>query len=211
MYRLAIFDFDGTLADSAKWMRGALNDVARRYRFNVLADHEFEELRGKDTRAILKQLGVATWKLPFIARHMRKRVARDAHLIAPFPGVHELLRDASDRGLVLAVVTSNAEANVRTILGPASAARIRHYACGAGLFGKRSKFREVLRKTGIPAERAIAIGDETRDIDAAVAERIAAGAVTWGYASADILRARRPTRMFDTLDELRRVLLPETE
>lgn len=208
MYRLAIFDFDGTLADSARWMRGALNDVARLYRFNVLQDHEFEELRGKDTRAVLQHLGVATWKLPFVARHMRKLVARDAHLISPFPGVHELLRDLSDRGVLLAIVTSNAEENVRAILGPRSASRIRYYACGAGLFGKRAKFREVLRKSGIAPERAIAIGDETRDIDAAAAERIPAGSVTWGYASAELLRARQPAQMFDTVDEVRRLLLP---
>ena len=28
-YRLIIFDFDGTLADSAAWFAGALNGVAR--------------------------------------------------------------------------------------------------------------------------------------------------------------------------------------
>lgn len=208
MYRLAIFDFDGTLADSARWMRGALNDVARLYRFNVLEDHEFEELRGKDTRAVLQHLGVATWKLPFVARHMRRLVARDAHLIAPFPGVQDLLRDLHERGVLLAIVTSNAEENVRAILGPRTASRIRYYACGAGLFGKRAKFREVLRRSGIAPERAIAIGDETRDIAAAVAERIHAGSVTWGYATADLLRAHRPTEVFDTVEELRRVLLP---
>jgi phosphoglycolate phosphatase len=32
-YALVIFDFDGTLADSADWFRGALNQIARRYGF----------------------------------------------------------------------------------------------------------------------------------------------------------------------------------
>ncbi len=29
-YRLVIFDFDGTLADSAAWFRGVINGVAQR-------------------------------------------------------------------------------------------------------------------------------------------------------------------------------------
>ncbi|MFO0618002.1 MAG: HAD hydrolase-like protein [Polyangiaceae bacterium] len=207
MYRLVIFDFDGTLADSAAWVRSVLNDVARRYRFRVLADHEFDELRGKDTRAILAHLGVSTWKLPFIARHMRARVARDAHLIQTFPGVRELLADLPRRQIVTAIVSSNAEANVRTILGAETAAHIRHFACGAGLFGKRSKFRDVLRASGIQREHAIAIGDEVRDIEAAAAERIAAGAVTWGYATGELLRAKRPNELFESLDDVRRLLL----
>lgn len=206
MYKLVIFDFDGTLADSAAWVRGAINGVARKYRFRVLEDHEFEELRGKESRAILAHLGVSWWKLPFVARHMRALVARDAHLIGTFPGVHELLAELPRRGITTAIVSSNAEANVRKILGP-SAAHVRWYACGAGLFGKRAKFRDVLKWSGVPPEEAVAIGDEARDIEAAVAERITAAAVTWGYATGDLLRAHRPGEVFETVDDMRRALL----
>ena len=206
-YKLVIFDFDGTLADSADWMRSVLNDVARRYRFRTLADHELDALRGKDTRAILAHLGVARWKLPFIARHVRGLVARDTHRIPLFPGVHTLLEQLTRHGLTTAVVSSNAEANVRAILGPQSAARIHFYACGAGLFGKRAKFRDVLGWSGVAPEHAISIGDEVRDIEAAAAERIAAGGVSWGYASPELLRAHRPTVMFESFDDVLRVLV----
>jgi phosphoglycolate phosphatase len=206
-YRLVIFDFDGTLADSLGWMRGVLNDVARRHRFRTAEDHELEELRGKDTRAIMAHLGVSPWKLPFIARDMRRRAAREAHLIRPFAGVHELLADLAGRGRHTAIVSSNAEANVRAVLGPESAARVRFYACGAGLFGKQAKFRRVLRRSGTAPVDTIAIGDEARDIQAAAGEGIASGAVTWGYATPELLRAHRPTVMFDDSDVLRRFLL----
>ena len=71
--RLVLFDFDGTLADSGPWMREVINDVARRYRFRTVSPTEIDELRGKDTRAILAELGVSTWKVPFIARHMIRK------------------------------------------------------------------------------------------------------------------------------------------
>jgi phosphoglycolate phosphatase len=210
-YRLVIFDFDGTLADSAQWLRGVINDVARRYRFRTIDDHDFETLRGKDTRAILQHLGVSMWKLPFIARHMRGLVARNGHAIRPFPGVPELLEKLAGAGVVTAVVSSNSEANVRRILGVRSAALIRHYACGASLFGKRPKLREVLRESGIPSEQAIAIGDEVRDIEAALGERMAAGVVSWGYATPELLRAHRPTVMFESVDQMLRVLMSSPE
>lgn len=205
-YRLVIFDFDGTLADSAGWMRGVLNDLARRHRFREVGGDVVEALRGEDTRAILAHLGVAPWRLPFIARDLRRRAARDAHLIPVFPGVRELLEELAGRGVTVAIVSSNAEATVRAVLGPDSAARIACYACGASLFGKRAKIRRVLRRTGCARQHAIAIGDEVRDLEAATAERIATGAVSWGYATPALLRAQRPTAMFESIDQLRRAL-----
>jgi phosphoglycolate phosphatase-like HAD superfamily hydrolase len=37
-YKLAIFDFDGTLADSFPWFIGAVNDAAARFGFRGVAD-----------------------------------------------------------------------------------------------------------------------------------------------------------------------------
>ncbi|MGE6757350.1 HAD hydrolase-like protein [Corallococcus interemptor] len=205
-YRLIIFDFDGTLADSADWFRGVFNDVALRYGFRTVSAEELESLRGQDSRAIIARLGVPMWKLPFIASHMRKLIARDAHRIPVFPGVEAMLEQLEARGLTLAVVSSNSEENVRRVLGPVAAARIRHYACGAGLFGKRPKFRQVLKAAGVRPGEALSVGDEVRDIEAAAAEGIATAAVTWGYATEALLRSRSPTVVLTHVDELLRTV-----
>ncbi|MDQ4136845.1 MAG: HAD hydrolase-like protein [Pseudomonadota bacterium] len=201
-YDLVIFDFDGTLADSAEWTLGILNQVAERYGFRQVSEAETAMLRGWDNRAIIRYLGVPAWKLPLIANHMRKLAARDAGQIRLFPGVDALLARLSGAGVRLAIVSSNAEENVRRILGPANSALIAHYACGASIFGKAAKFRQVLRASGIARSRTLCIGDEARDIEAAVAERLACGAVTWGYATPELLRAREPTLLFRSLDEI---------
>jgi phosphoglycolate phosphatase len=70
------------------------------------------------------------------------------------------------------------------------------------VLGKPRKIRSVLRRTGVPASRAILIGDETRDIDAARACGVASGAVGWGYADAQTLRSREPTEVFERLEEI---------
>jgi len=201
-YRQAIFDFDGTLADSADWFRDILNHVAARYGFRQVTAAEFEGLRGQDNRAIVRHLGVPGWKLPFIAAHMRRLAGRDAALIPLFPGTPDLLRTLSTRGVSIAIVSSNTEANIRAILGPDNARLIDRYACGAGLFGKAAKFKQVLKASGIPAARTLCIGDEARDIEAARKVGIDAAAVAWGYATAGLLRGCGPDLMFERMEEI---------
>ncbi|HYG86344.1 MAG TPA: HAD hydrolase-like protein [Azospirillum sp.] len=201
-YRLAIFDFDGTLADTFPWFIDIFNDVADRYGFRRIAPSDVEALRGSDGRAMMRHLGLPRWKVPFIANHMRKLVARDIDRIPLFDGTAPLLRRLSDKGVTLAVVSSNAEANVRRVLGPENAALIAHYECGASIFGKAAKFRKVMARSGISASQTIGIGDEIRDIEAARAANIACGAVLWGFAQPAALKAHAPDEVFASFDEI---------
>ena len=201
-YRLVIFDLDGTLADSFPWFSRVLNDVADRYRFKRVAPHEIDALRTMDARALMRHFGIPAWKMPFIANHMRKRKSRELDQTRLFEGVDRMLRELSDAGITLALVSSNSEANCRAILGADNAGLIRHYECGASLFGKSAFFRRILRKTGTPARAAICIGDEIRDLDAARKQGIDFGAVTWGYTAAESLTARGPAMVFRTVDEI---------
>jgi phosphoglycolate phosphatase len=56
-YKLVIFDFDGTLADSAGWLFGVLNQVADRYGFRRVDEAEIAMLRGRDNREIVLRPG----------------------------------------------------------------------------------------------------------------------------------------------------------
>ena len=202
-FDLAIFDFDGTLADSAAWFRSVINHVALRYGFRQVSDEELDDLRGQPNATIIRYLGVPAWKMPLIASHMRQLVARDAHQIELFDGIDALLSSLVECGVTIAIVTSNSEANVRRILGEQNSKRINHYACGASLFGKAAKFRSVIKSTRASPDRTIAIGDEVRDLEAARKTGLAAGAVGWGYATVDLLRAEQPDYLFLSMDEIR--------
>jgi phosphoglycolate phosphatase len=206
--RLVIFDFDGTLADSAAWMMRALNEEADRFGYRRVDEAEIAALRGQDNRAIIRALGVPMWKLPMIATHMRRHITEDAGSIRLFPGTEAMLRALSARGATLAIVTSNEEAVVRRVLGPELADLVAFMECRASIFGKAPLLRRVLRRAGLPAETAIAIGDEVRDIEAARKAGISSGAVAWGYATPEILRARNPARFFARMEELADALCP---
>lgn len=205
-YRLAIFDLDGTLADSFGWVVRHVNVVADRYRFRRVTAHDIEALRRFGTREVMAQLKVARWKVPLISRHVRRLKSKHTHDIALFPGVDAMLRALRDAGVHLALVSSDTEDNVRRLLGNENVSLFCHFDCGASLFGKAAKFRRVMRLTGAEPAHTIAIGDELRDIDAARAAGIAFGAVTWGYAAPETLRARTPDLVFERMEDIARWL-----
>jgi phosphoglycolate phosphatase len=200
-YSLIIFDLDGTLADSLPWFRRHVNDVADRFGFRRIADEDVEALRQAGSREILKRQKVPLWKLPAIGRHFRRMKAEHLADIPLFAGTEPMLRALRDGGLRLALVSSDNEVNARRQLGEA-AALFSHFDCGASLFGKAAKFRRVVKRAGVTPSQAISIGDEVRDIEAARAAGIACGAVTWGYAAAEALRALEPDLVFDRMEDV---------
>lgn len=205
-YRLVIFDFDGTLADSFGWFLGKVNHLADRFGFRRVADHEIDALRGLRPRELLAELGIPLRKLPGIAAYVRRLAAAHLHEVSLFPGVEHMLRRLADAGVALAIVTSNSYDNVLRVLGPENAALIRGYECGAALFGKKSRLKRVLGRLDTPPANALYIGDEIRDADAARAVGIPFGAVTWGFASPAALAALGPDFVFESAAEITELL-----
>lgn len=207
MVKLALFDFDGTLADSFPVFVGHLDEAARRFGFRRLGADEVERLRGLESRAILRELGIQPWKMPAIAAWMRGRMAEERARISLFPGIAAAIERLHAAGVGLGIVSSNDAATIRGVLGEAHARRFSHLECGASLFGKATRLRRAIRAGGVAPDEAIYVGDEIRDAEAARAAGVAFGAVGWGYARRDALRACAPAALFATTDELVATLL----
>lgn len=200
-YDLVLFDFDGTLADSFPWFITNLNDLAQRMRFRRVAPEDIGRLRGMPPREVLRHLGISWWKTFLLARRLRQRMAAEVGQIRLFPGCAAMLDALHRQGVTLGVLTSNAESNVRRVLGP-SAAYIQRWACEVSMFGKRARLRALLRATRLPRDRVLLVGDELRDAEAARGSGVDFAAVTWGYTSRAALVAHGSTFLFDSLDQL---------
>ena len=205
--RLAMFDFDGTLADSVGWLIGALAAVSGRYGLEPFDPDTLDELRGLDTGAIMARLGLPLWKVPALAREMRRRMHEDIDSIALFAGVPALLNDLHAAGVGIAIVTSNSEENVRRVLGNELAARIDAFECGVSIFGKKPKLAAAMKRCGSTPTESIYIGDELRDADAAAALGIDFLGVGWGVATPEALQRRTGSMPCADLHALRAALL----
>ena len=200
-YRLAIFDFDGTLADSLDWFRASFQETIARFDLAPVSPEELEGMRGLSAREIMARLKVSMWQLPVIVSDMRKRKLAAASETSLFAGILAMLADLQRVGIKTAIVSSDSEASVRQVLGP-TASLITRFDCGAALFGKHWKFRRVARKLGAKPSETICIGDEIRDIEAADAAGMDSGAVAWGYALPAALQAAKPTHLFNSIEEI---------
>ena len=210
-YKLAIFDFDGTLADSFPWFAAVFNQLAARHQFKRLEPEELLALRGLSSRQLIQHLKVPWWKLPRIANDMRAMMGNDHGQIRVFAGAGPLLHRLAKQEVALAVVTSNAEINVRQILGPDLAALFRYYECGVSIFGKAARLKKVVRLSGVAPAESICIGDEIRDLEAAQKAGIPFGAVSWGYNSIEALQAHAPTALFVDWAQMEAVITQNPE
>lgn len=201
-YRLAIFDCDGTLADTLPWMRSIFNELADEHGFRRVAPEEAERFRNLHGVALLRELRLPISKLPRVLNSLRKRMAEHTGTFALFPGISEVLQSLSACGIQLAVVSSNSQANVERVLGPTNSRLFAQFGCGVSVFGKAARLRQVVRATAIPRHQAIYVGDEIRDAEAARKAGVAFGAVAWGQHHEEVLRAQQPEFFFPSVEAI---------
>jgi len=200
-FELAIFDFDGTLADTFPLFVPLTNRLAARHGFRPIDPAEADALRGLDSRELMKRLGIRPWQMPRIAADYRAMVEEPGTAVPLFEGVPAVLESLAAAGCRLAMLTSNTQPVVERALGPV-AARFESFDCGVSLFGKGRRLRRLVRAAGVDPRCAAYIGDELRDLAGARDAGVAFGGVAWGFARADVLRAAGPDRWFERVDEL---------
>jgi phosphoglycolate phosphatase len=204
-YKLLIFDFDGTLADTFPWFSENINKAAFLFRFKKVELHEYETLRGLTTHQIIDHLRISWWKIPLIVMYMRTLMTGDLRKISLFSQIDILLEEIKKKNIQIAIVSSNSKTNIETILGSRSAL-VNFYECGSSIFGKDKKLKRLLEKTKCDPLEVLCIGDETRDIEAARAMSLKCGAVTWGYANESALQNAKPDYIFASVQEILRIV-----
>jgi phosphoglycolate phosphatase len=204
---LAVFDFDGTLADSLTAAMGAYNSLAPRLHLRTVSEAEVPALRGMEAHAALKALGVPLWKLPRLLVEIRAELGRRLDELGAFTGVREALRVVREGGCRCAVVSSNSAENVRRFLDRHDMGEFEPIAAGSSMFGKASRLRRLLRTARVSPAQAAYIADTLTDIRASRAVGLASIAVTWGANDDDALAAARPDALVRSSSELAAAVL----
>ena len=204
-YRLAIFDFDGTLADSFPFFIRVFNQLAEQHGFKKVDLDLVPTYRQYGAKQLMEQVGMPAWKLPFVVKSFTSLMRQNAANISLFEHIDELLLYLANRDVTLAIVSSNSHENVSRILGPANTKLISQFECGVSIFGKPARLQKVLKKAGIPCHEVIYVGDQVADLEAARKEQVAFGAVSWGYGTIESLREHLPDEEFDCVSAIRRI------
>jgi phosphoglycolate phosphatase len=189
MYKAVLFDLDGTLADSAADLHGAMNRLLAEEGRPPLALADFRPHVSGGAPAMLgAAFGMGTdhpdyaaFRLRFLD-HYEAKVCVDTKL---FPGVPELLAALDADGIAWGIVTNKTgrfTAQVAATLGLAERA-----ACiVSGDTTARAKpapdsLLHACELTGVATADTAYVGDDLRDVQAAHAANMPCIAAAWGY------------------------------
>jgi phosphoglycolate phosphatase len=206
-YRLIVFDWDGTLLDSASGIAECIQLAAADMSLPVPDRERASHVIGLGLHDSLRH---AVPTLPesgygeFIEHYRRHFLARE-ETMALFPGVPELLHGLRSRGHHLAVATGKSRkgldrALAATGLGPLFAAT----RCGDETQPKPNPamLLELLRELQSDAGSALMIGDTSHDLLMATNAGVDAVAVASGAHSAESLRSHSPRACLPNVAEL---------
>lgn len=187
--RAVLFDLDGTLADTAPDLVGALNRLRREHSLAPLPLEAARRYASAGARGLL-QIGFGL--TPEDARFERLRDvfldyydARVCEETRLFPGIAELLAAIERRGIAWGVVTNKATRFTPRILAALGLAqRARCIVCGdtvGHIKPHPASLLEAARRLALAPERCVYVGDDLRDVQAAHAAGMRSVAVEYGY------------------------------
>ena len=186
-----IFDFDGTIADSLGLVIHIYEQLMRGG--ERVSAEEIERLRSMSLLHVAFELKIKPWKMPFLLARGRSMMRRQINTVEAFEGMPELIRELHGDGHKLYIMSSNSVQNIKPLLKRYEVRKefIKLYG-GAGLLGKATVLRRLLKRQKLDPNDTFYIGDEVRDIEAAKKAGIRIIAVTWGYNNESILRKHEP-------------------
>lgn len=210
---IAVFDLDGTLADTAPDLVAALNAVLADEDMPPLPFEKARDLIGAGARALIQRgLDEAGYGPVDDARLERMFQGFLAHygrnlLVGTrlFPGVPDALDRLREEGWLLAVCTNKYENHSLELLGLLGIADRFAAICGRDTFpyfkpDPRHLTLTIDRAGGSPL-RAIMVGDSGTDISTARAAGIPVVAVPFGYSDVPVAELG-PDRLIEHFDEL---------
>jgi len=204
--RILLFDFDGTIADSFNNFIEIVDMLADKYHFPKFSQADIEKLRAKNAKAIISILGIPFYKIPFVARDMKKIQRQKISQIKPIHGMPETIQNLKDLSYQIGILTSNSRENVSLFLKSNNIDVFDFISSDAGIFGKDKFLRLFLKKNKLEKENVLYIGDEIRDIYACRSTGIKIVSVTWGFNSKQGLVLHKPDYIVDTPDALTRLV-----
>lgn len=207
-----VFDLDGTLAETAPDLIGALNFVLANEGIAPVPLRAARSLLGAGGRALIAR-GFAQAGRPLEAPKLDALFGDflgyyNAHIADNsllFPGVLECLDRCAQAGWQLAVCTNKLEHSSHLLLGKLGVADRFAFVCGQDTFGAAKPdpkpLLETIRKVGGRPQRAVMVGDSRTDIDTARAAGTPVVAVDFGYTDTPVAELG-PDRVISHFDAL---------
>lgn len=209
--KLVIFDLDGTLLDTIDDLALSVNHVLQERGFPTHSTEQYKYFVGNGVKKLIERALPAEFCTEEIVASIQKDYfayyadhGRDN--TKPYPGITELLKELSKRGITIAVASNKHHS--------ATVELVEHYFgrnTFCAIFGKRDGFNpkpdptivyDIIKECGITTNEVLYVGDSSTDMLTATNASVCSVGVTWGFRTRDELRQHGANHIIDSPLEL---------
>ncbi len=202
-FRAALFDFDGTLADSFAAIASSTNHVRLSYGLPPLPEAEVRGYVGYGLDKLMADLVPGAPVDEAVARyreHHARTMVAETRLM---PGVGDTIRELARRGLKLAVCSNKRVEFTRELVVALGLGDYFAHVLGPDDVGDRAKpdpamLLEGLTRLGVSATEAVYVGDMVVDVRTAHA----AGVPVWFVPTGTTENGEEPDLILTSFDQL---------
>lgn len=214
MYKLAIFDFDGTLVDSAPGIIDVMYQVAREYEFSMEITEQWKDLIGVPLPhqvEIILPGHHSEYHKEIADRYRQIYDANSVTLCPPFPSLFKMLDSLKLARITTTIASSKRRDIVEPVLHHHQIRNFFDLVIGAQDVSQHKPHPEsvhnTLEKLNILPEEAVVIGDSRYDLEMARNAGVDAIGVTTGIHSREVLLESKPISVVDNLDQVLEIIL----
>lgn len=206
-YELVVFDWDGTLLDSAGAIVQAIQSACRDLGAPIPDDASARHVIGLGLIDALRHAApdLAPENYQAMVERYRHHYLSGDHQLALFPGVPEMLSRLKDAGHILTVATGKSRLGLERALDHSGLRPLFQASrCADECHSKPhpQMLEELMAEFGISAEATLMIGDTSHDLLMASNASVDSLAVTYGAHPHDHLLEHKPKACLHSVREL---------
>lgn len=210
-FELLVFDWDGTLMDSAAAIVAAIQAASRDLGVAAPPDERARHVIGLGLGDALRHAvpDLAEADYPRMVERYRYHYLSRDHQLTLFAGADELIAELAAAGFMLAVATGKSRLGLDRALQVSGLGPYFHDSrCADECHSKPhpQMLEELMAAFAIAPERTLMIGDTTHDLQMARNAGVAALAVSYGAHPPEALDALEPLARLQAVAELRQWL-----
>lgn len=208
-----LFDFDGTLANSAKVYIDAWNSFADKYKYLPITMEDLEEIRHLDNYSKAKKFHFPMHKLSIILPKIYRYFQEHANEVPLFDGVKEMLETLSSKGYSIFILSSNKRENIELVLNREDIHEVTDILSAKKMFGKDVVIKKFMKRYQLMPNEILYVGDELRDIQACNKLGVPFMWASWGLDGFELIKKEKPKYVANTpkdiVSHLSKIPIPE--
>lgn len=207
MFRLCIFDLDGTLTDTLDSLTYSVNLTLEEMGYPALERSKCRAFVGNGSRVLiekaLKASGDTTLSRIEEGMEVYDRVfdANCTYHVTPYDGIVELLQALKEKGMKLTVLSNKPHRQAVHVVEEVFGKEMFDWVQGQqeGIPRKPDPYAaiQIAEKFGVKPEECVYIGDSEVDVATGTTARMKTLGVTWGFRSVEQLKEAGATILLD--------------